>query len=140
MWDVLFPGYPHPQSAIIGSYIGEMVPLLSGLWNKKKAEIISSVTNIKSRRGEVDSGLKGLFDPSDSDPHLRGLQNQATDRHRCLWVSSINSSYHRPVDSSGVEGTIQHFQKTIGMLTGILLGPPRRGGCPPDRPRCAGLA
>jgi hypothetical protein len=48
MWDVLFPGRPHPQSAFIGNYIGEMVPLLRGFWNEKKAEIISGVTNIES--------------------------------------------------------------------------------------------
>ncbi|KAH8743357.1 hypothetical protein F5883DRAFT_508222 [Diaporthe sp. PMI_573] len=64
MWDVIFPGCPRPQSAFMSNYIEEMVPLLRGFWNEKKAEIISDVANIRSGGSEVDSGL--LADIMDS--------------------------------------------------------------------------
>lgn len=57
VWDVVFPGCPRPQSAFIGNYVEEMVPLLRDLWNEKSAEIISDVINTRGERNEVDSGL-----------------------------------------------------------------------------------
>lgn len=57
VWDVIFPGQPHPKSIFIGNYVEEMVPLLRDLWNEKRAEIISGVIDTRSGRGEVDRGL-----------------------------------------------------------------------------------
>lgn len=57
VWDVVFPGRQRPQSAFIGNYVEEMVPLLRNLWNEKSAEIISGVMDTRGERNEVDSGL-----------------------------------------------------------------------------------
>lgn len=57
VWDVIFPGRPRPQSAFIGNYVEEMVPLLRDLWNQNQAEIICGVIETRSGRSEVDIGL-----------------------------------------------------------------------------------
>lgn len=57
VWEVVFPGCQRPQSAFIGNYVEEMVPLLRNLWNEKSAEIISSVVDTRGERNEVNSGL-----------------------------------------------------------------------------------
>lgn len=57
VWDVVFPGCQRPQSAFIGNYVEEMVPLLRDLWNEKSAEIISGVIDTRGERDKVDSGL-----------------------------------------------------------------------------------
>lgn len=55
VWEVVFPGTPRPQSAFIGSYVEEMVPVLRDIWNSKKAEIISGVLDSRTRGNGVDS-------------------------------------------------------------------------------------
>ena len=57
VWDVVFPGRQHPQSAFIGNYVEEMVPLLRDFWNEKRAEIISSVKDTRIGCDGVDSEL-----------------------------------------------------------------------------------
>lgn len=57
VWEVVFPGCQRPQSAFIGNYVEEMVPLLRNLWNEKSAEIISGVIDTRGEHNEVDSGL-----------------------------------------------------------------------------------
>ncbi|KAG6357420.1 hypothetical protein INS49_013297 [Diaporthe citri] len=57
VWDVVFPGCQRPQSAFIGNYVEEMVPLLRNLWNEKSAEIISGVIDTRGERNEVDGAL-----------------------------------------------------------------------------------
>lgn len=56
VWDVIFPKRPRPQSALIGNYVEEMVPLLRNLWNEKRNEIISDVIETRNERN-IDSGL-----------------------------------------------------------------------------------
>ncbi|KAI7778911.1 hypothetical protein LA080_001517 [Diaporthe eres] len=63
VWDVVFPGCQRPQSAFIGNYVEEMVPLLRELWNEKSAEIISGVIDTRGERAEIDRGLlAGIMD------------------------------------------------------------------------------
>lgn len=57
VWDIVFPGRQRPQSAVIGNYVEEMIPLLRDLWNEKRTEIISGVIDTRCERNQVDSGL-----------------------------------------------------------------------------------
>lgn len=57
VWDVIFPKLQRPQSAFLGSYVEETVPLLRDIWNSKKAEIISGVLDSRGTGDGVDSHL-----------------------------------------------------------------------------------
>ncbi|KAL1852901.1 hypothetical protein Daus18300_011983 [Diaporthe australafricana] len=58
IWDVVFPGCPPPRSAVPGNYAEEMIPLLRGVWNEKRTEILSGVLNVASL-SSVDTRLLG---------------------------------------------------------------------------------
>jgi hypothetical protein len=51
IWDILFPGRPHPGSAYVGDYVEEVTQLLQTVWRSKAPEIISRVSPAAGTRG-----------------------------------------------------------------------------------------
>lgn len=43
MWDIIFPRKDRPESAFVGSYMEEMVPLLRSLWKHKSSSILAKI-------------------------------------------------------------------------------------------------
>ncbi|KAG8163039.1 hypothetical protein KVR01_007517 [Diaporthe batatas] len=41
MWEIIFPGKQKPNSALVGSYMEEMVPVLRSLWTRKNSSILA---------------------------------------------------------------------------------------------------
>lgn len=55
MWDIIFPDVNRPESAWVGSYMEEMVPLLRSLWKNKSSEILAKAQ--REQTTPVDSGF-----------------------------------------------------------------------------------
>lgn len=55
MWDIIFPDKPRPNSAWVGSYMEEMVPLLRSLWKHKSPGILAKAQ--KGQTGPLDQVL-----------------------------------------------------------------------------------
>lgn len=90
VWEVVFPGIPRPQSAFIGSYVEEMVPLLRDIWNSKKAEIISGVLDSRGRGDGVDSQL------------LADVMGSVFDRFEAETTRSSQGNVFEPIGSPGI--------------------------------------
>lgn len=93
VWEVVFPGIPRPQSAFIGSYVEEMVPLLRDIWNSKKAEIISGVLDGRTRGDGVDSQLLAdvmgsVFDRFEAET-TRPSQSNLVETAGCSEIASF---------------------------------------------------
>lgn len=80
MWHIIFPGKSRPSSALVGSYMEEMVPLLRSLWSHKSSSILAKAQNGATSpvdRVLLERVVESIFDCLE-DEASASLGNQAT--------------------------------------------------------------
>lgn len=118
VWDVIFPGRQRPQSASIGNYVEEMVPLLRDLWNKRRMEIISDVIDSRSGRDGIDNQLladvmSSVFDRFEAETtrscQVTSTEGTGSPAFRSLPYATQDSDFSFEIESSFDQHGLQHM-------------------------------